>query len=155
MPNPENTIRQIVARKNPFKGTDKNLEGAIKFILQQQKKDNITRADMSAVSGAEHDTNQLMRRIHGSLVAEAKDPDQSELDQTATKLSSKEGLANLVATALNRYSFLKDSEDRGILLLMAALMLLNVSDGGENTNATARRLITAGLMHVKRKKNDK
>ncbi len=151
MASPEKTIRQIVARPKPVAGKDPNLEGAIRFILQQQGKRSMKDADLSVVSGDEHDTTQLLRRIQGSIVSEARDFDQADADQAATKISSKEGLSNLVAQALNRYSFVKDSDDRGILLLMAALMLLNASDGGETTNSTARRLITAALTQMKRK----
>lgn len=149
---PERTIRQIVARPNFTRKKDPNLEGAIRFILQQQGKKDVSTADMSVVNGDEYGLNQLMRRIHRRLVAEAREPDAKELSDVSIRVSgSKEALANQVATALNRYSFVEKAEDRGILLLIAALMLLNVSDDKENVNSTARRLIAAGLNQMKRK----
>ena len=149
---PENTIRMVVARPNPEGKKDKTLEGAIRFILQQQGQKYIKKADMSVVQGDEHDVNQIMRRIHGSLVAEAKEPDAAELKDVAAKVSnSKEALAQQIAQALNRYSFLDKADDRGMLLLLAALALLNVSDNGDNINGTARRLLAAGLGQMKRK----
>lgn len=142
----------VVARPNPTGKKDKTLEGAIRYILQQQGQKNIKKADLSVVQGDEHDVNQLMRRIHGSLVAEAVEPDAAELKAVATKVSSsKEALAQQVAQALNRYSFLDKADDRGMLLLLAALALLNVSDNSDNINGTARRLLAAGLGQMKRK----
>lgn len=152
MSKPEDTIRMVVARPNPTGKKDKTLEGAIRYILQQQGQKNIKKADLSVVQGDEHDVNQLMRRIHGSLVAEAVEPDAAELKAVATKVSSsKEALAQQVAQALNRYSFLDKADDRGMLLLLAALALLNVSDNSDNINGTARRLLAAGLGQMKRK----
>lgn len=152
MSKPEDTIRMVVARPNPTGKKDKTLEGAIRYILQQQGQKNIKKADLSVVQGDEHGVNQLVRRIHGSLVAEAVEPDAAELKAVATKVSSsKEALAQQVAQALNRYSFLDKADDRGMLLLLAALALLNVSDNSDNINGTARRLLAAGLGQMKRK----
>lgn len=155
---PESTTRQIVAGPRG-KNTDVNVRDAISFILQQQGKKDLKKADMSVVDGDEHDVNQVMRRIHGAIVQEsfiAEAAGDDEIAATAGKLgNSKDALAAQVAQALNRYSMVDSAEDRGMLLLIAALMLLNVSDGSSTNNGTVRRLITAGLSQMRKTKNEK
>lgn len=150
---PERSIRQIVARKLPYKNTDPNLEGAVRFILQQQHKKARDKADMSITTGDDHSLDQLMRRIHNSMVAEeilVEAKDDAVADATTKLTGAKDSIANQIGQALNRFSMTDKGEDRGILLLMAALMLLNVSDDDSN-NATARRLIAAGLLQMRKK----
>lgn len=151
---PENTTRQIVAGRRTNK-LDFNVQQAIKFILQQQGKKDIKSGDMSVIDGVEHDADQIMRRIHGSIVAESFELTEAEVADVADKLKSdgsKDALAIQIGQALNRYSMMDKADDRGMLLLIAALMLLNVSDKSE-TNGVIRRLLTAGLSQM-RKKND-
>lgn len=150
----ERTVRQVIAGPRT-RLPDSNVSSAIKFILQQQGKKSMDKADMSVTSGDEHDATQIMRRIHGSLVAEQID-EAKVAAEVATTLkadpaASKDNLAVMVAQALNRYSFLDKADDRGMLLLIAALQLLTISDGSDTINSTARRLIGAGLMQMKRK----
>lgn len=150
---PENTTRQIVAGMRTTK-KDPNVQSAIRFILQQQGKKGMSTADMSIVDGDEHDVNQVMRRIHGSIVQEAVELTEAEVADAADKIKGgKDNLAAQIAQALNRYSMIDKADDRGMLLLIAALMLLNVSDGTE-TNGTVRRLLTAGLSQMRKTKND-
>lgn len=156
---PEQVFRQIVARPNPTGQTDKSLDGAIKFILQQQGKKKLNKADLSVVDGDEHDVNQLMRRIHGSIVAEetlteaktAEDTKDAANILKGDSTTSRDSLAVMTAQALSRYSFLDKADDRGMLLLIAALQLLNISNNSDTINSTARRLISAGLMQMKKK----
>lgn len=150
---PETVTRQIVAGKRGNR-VDPSLTNAVRFILQQQDK-KITTADMSIVDGDEHDMNQVMRRIHGAIVqenlVEAKDTDD-DIKDTSDRLSgSKNALANQIAQALNRYSSMDNSDEKGMLLLISALMLLNVSDDRDNINSTVRRLLTAGLSQMRKK----
>jgi len=155
---PENTTRQIVAGLRTDK-KDPNVQSAIRFILQQQGKKTMKDGDMSVTDGHEHDVNQVMRRIHGSIVQEELIT-EAEANDVSSKLkadptTSKDTLAIQVAQALNRYSMVDKADDRGMLLLMAALMMLNVSDNSETTNGTVRRLITAGLSQLRKTKNDR
>jgi hypothetical protein len=150
---PENTTRQIVAGRRTTK-KDQTVQGAISFILQQQRAEGVTAADMSIVDGKEHDVDQLMRRIHGSIVQEELIT-EAEVAGVADKLTgSKDSLAIQIAQALNRYSMVDSADDRGMLLLIAALMMLNVSET-DTTNSVVRRLITAGLSQMRKPKNDK
>ena len=150
---PENTTRQIVAGRRTTK-KDVGIRSAIKFILQQQRAEGVTTADMSIVDGQEHDVDQLMRRIQGSLVQEGVIT-EAEVAGVADRLGgSKDALAVQIAQALNRYSMVDSADDRGMLLLIAALMLLNVSET-DTTNGVVRRLITAGLSQMRKSKNDK
>jgi len=150
---PENTTRQIVAGRRTTK-KDQTVQGAINFILQQQRAEGVTSADMSIVDGKEHDVDQLMRRIHGSIVQEELIT-EAEVAGIADKLGgSKDNLAIQIAQALNRYSMVDSADDRGMLLLIAALMLLNISDT-DTTNGVVRRLMTAGLSQMRKPKNDK
>lgn len=157
-PSPENTTRQIVAGKRGNK-VDPNVQSAIRFILQQQGKASLKDGDMSVTDGHEHDVNQVMRRIHGSIVQEDFITEAEANDVSARlkadPVTSKDTLAIQVAQALNRYSMVDKADDRGMLLLIAALMLLNVSDNSETVNGTVRRLITAGMTQMRKSKNDK
>jgi hypothetical protein len=64
---------------------------------------------------------------------------ESEEDQ---HLKSKEGIAFLIASGLNRAS--SKSDEKGMILLVAALSLLNMSDGQDQLMSVARRLAIKG-----------
>jgi hypothetical protein len=81
-----------------------------------------------------------------NLIIEAPDDDE----QPAT---SKRALVNLIATNLFRLTNTANAEDtRGLLLLIAALSVLNVSDDPQSIN-TARRLAGAASSIKPRKGN--
>lgn len=64
---------------------------------------------------------------------------QDQDSQDATKKS----LTNLIATLLTRYRSQKDSNVKDILMLIAALTMINSPNASPNyTVATARRLIS-------------
>lgn len=64
-------------------------------------------------------------------------PDQDNQDAT------KKSLTNLIATLLTRYRSQKDAPVKEILMLIAALTMLNSPNGSPAyTVATARRLIS-------------
>jgi hypothetical protein len=64
-------------------------------------------------------------------------PDQDTQDAT------KKSLTNLIASMLIRYRSQKDAPVKEILMLIAALTMLNSPNGSVNyTVATARRLIS-------------
>lgn len=133
----ENAVRMIVAR--PKSNAKRNsLETTGRSILSK---------DQVEVEKTRRYMHQLKQTVH-----EAKEPDSDELSSVATRVSgSTDALAQQIAAALNRYSFLDKAEDRGMLLLISALALLNLSDNSDNINGTVRRLMAAGISQMKRK----
>ena len=77
------------------------------------------------------------------FVIEAQDDDED--------LSSKKALVNFIASNLYRFANKPDTENsRGLLLLIAALGVLNTSDDPQAVN-TAKRLAT-GALNIKNRK---
>jgi hypothetical protein len=76
------------------------------------------------------------------FVTEAK---EEELD-----LSTKTALVNFIAANLYRFANKPKGDDKGLMLLVAALGILNTSDDITAVNA-ARRLATAALIARKGK----
>lgn len=62
--------------------------------------------------------------------------------ETDNKENSKRALVTLIGTLLTKYKSQKDSNVKEILMLIAALNMLNVSDNDTYSNSVARRLIT-------------
>lgn len=63
-------------------------------------------------------------------------------DQPDNKENSKRALVTLIGSLLSKYRSQKDSNVKEILMLIAALNMLSVSDDDTYTNSVARRLIT-------------
>lgn len=71
------------------------------------------------------------------FVQEAKDEEQD--------LSTKKALVNFIASNLYRFANKPEGDTKGLMLLVAALGILNTSDDQSAVNA-ARRLATAALI---------
>jgi hypothetical protein len=71
------------------------------------------------------------------FVLEAKDEEPD--------LSTKKALVNFIASNLYRFANKPDGDTKGLMLLVAALGILNTSDDTTALNA-ARRLATAALI---------
>lgn len=102
-----------------------------------------------------HTMANVHHLVREELQEAANDPlSMADFDLVTSKAKeSKSALAQQIAQALNRYSFLEKSDDRGMLLLISALVLLNLSDNSsDNINGTVRRLLAAGLNNMKRNK---
>lgn len=70
------------------------------------------------------------------------DEDQMITEEDDPKLKTKEGIAFLIASALNKAN--SDTNVQGTLLLVAALSLLNSSNGTDQLMSVARRLAIKG-----------
>lgn len=71
------------------------------------------------------------------FVQEAKDDEQD--------LSTKKALVSFIASNLYRFANKPEGDTKGLMLLVAALGILNTSDDATAVNA-ARRLATAALI---------
>jgi hypothetical protein len=71
------------------------------------------------------------------FVQEAKEDEQD--------LTTKKALVNFIASNLFRFANKPDGDTKGLMLLVAALGILNTSDDATAVN-TARRLATAALI---------
>ena len=71
------------------------------------------------------------------FVQEAKEDEQD--------LSTKKALVNFIASNLFRFANKPEGDTKGLMLLVAALGILNTSDDAQAVN-TARRLATAALI---------
>lgn len=58
--------------------------------------------------------------------------------------ASRRSLLTLIASTLNRYRSSNKTDTKSMLMLIAALGLLNAKDDSNMTIAAARRLITTG-----------
>jgi hypothetical protein len=77
----------------------------------------------------------------------------NEAQDDTEDLSTKKALVNFIASNLYRFANKPEGENtKGLLLLIAALGVLNTSDDPQAIN-TARRLATAGLIAKTRKGN--
>jgi hypothetical protein len=70
-------------------------------------------------------------------IQEAKDDEQD--------LSTKKALVSFIAANLHRFANRPDGDTKGLMLLVAALGILNTGDDATAIN-TARRLATAALI---------
>lgn len=68
----------------------------------------------------------------------------SQIILEAKSSNTKAGLQSLIANAFFRFANEKDQDTKGMLLLIAALSILNSGDDVQTLNA-ARRLATAGM----------
>lgn len=68
----------------------------------------------------------------------------SQIILEAKSSNTKAGLQSLIANAFFRFANEKDQDTKGMLLLIAALSMLNSGDDVQTLNA-ARRLATAGM----------
>jgi hypothetical protein len=71
------------------------------------------------------------------FVQEAKEEEQD--------LTTKKALVNFIASNLFRFANKPEGDTKGLMLLVAALGILNTSDDAQAVN-TARRLATAALI---------
>lgn len=76
------------------------------------------------------------------FVTEAKEDEQD--------LSTKKAIVNFIAANLYRFANKPEGDTKGLMLLVAALGVLNTSDDATAVNA-ARRLATAALIARKGK----
>ncbi len=76
------------------------------------------------------------------FVTEAKDDEQD--------LSTKKAIVNFIAANLYRFANKPEGDTKGLMLLVAALGILNTSDDATAVNV-ARRLATAALIARKGK----
>ena len=59
--------------------------------------------------------------------------------------NSKKAYASMAAMALQRFSSAKDPNKTGVLMVLAALVIMNMSNGNDLLMQTARRLISNAL----------
>lgn len=134
---PEGAIRHIVAR--PHKATeDSSLGTAIRRIMNGRPMGQDADASLIELKPIE-----LMRRIHARI--------KKRVDVTE---AAEESLRTQAAQALNRFVMSDRASDRSILILIAAIVLLNNTDD-EVSIATARKMIAASLLKNKGKKDAK
>jgi len=130
---PEGAIRHIISRPHKASVEDGSIGTAIRRIMlgkQQGQADDVI------------DTVELMRRMHGRIKKKLNISEGAE-----------ESLKSQAAQALNRFVMSDRASDRSILILIAALVLLNNTED-EVSIATARKMIAASLLKNKGKKND-
>jgi hypothetical protein len=102
--------------------------------------------------GSWSDTDEEFKQIFEEKqeVSLSDDSIDAIIKKLKTENPSKKQLGWLIANVLNRFTGSKGDE-RSILMLIAAMNMLNLSDGSDQIMSAARRLITVALVQPRKK----